>query len=297
LKKERKNIKKTDIINDLKNLGIKNRDIVLLHSSLKSIGYVIGGAKTVIEAILEVIGKEGTLVVPTYPRRGSMYDTCKMEGYIFDYKKSPTAMGAIPSEFLKIKEIHRSIHPTHSISAIGKYAKQIVEEHHLGDKMFGKNSPWGKIIELNGKILGVGITLGPTTQYHHVEDIMGKDFPIRVKVDKTFRLKCKIDNDKYIYVNVNPLDPEVSKTRIDKKESSFIRTYFWEIYKNLGILKIGKVGEAQSWCANAKKFCDILIKLAKLKITIYSTEEELKKNNLYPYKLIENNLRVDNYEF
>ncbi len=286
VKKKSKHIKYSDIVTDLNEMGIKQRDILLVHSSLKNIGYVVGGPNTVINAILKVIGLEGTLVMPSYPLKGimmgTMYKVCMMKNYIFDYKTTPTGTGAIPSAFLKIKGIFRSIHPTHSVSAIGKYAKEITEKHQFGNKTFGENSPWAKIIELNGKILGIGITLGPTTQYHYIEDIMGDEFPKKVKIDKIYNFECKIDENKYIDVKVQPLDPEVARTRIDIKENSFIRDYFWEIYEKLGILHIGKIGEACSWWVNAKEFCDILIKLAKLGITIYSTEEELKSKNLYP---------------
>ncbi len=290
LKENAKHVNLTEIINDLKSIGIKQGDIILLHSSLKSIGYVEKGPNTVINAILKVIGSKGTLAVPTYPLKGSMYKTCTMENYIFDYKRSPTSLGAIPSAFLKLKGIYRSIHPTHSISAIGKFAKDITEKHHIGNMTYGKNSPWAKILELNGKILGIGVSLHPNAQYHYVEDIMGDDFPIKVKVNKIYKLKCKIDNNKYIDVEVQPLDPEVAKTRIDQKENSFIRDYFWEIYEKLGILHIGNIGESRSWWVNAKEFYETLMKLAKLGITIYSTEEELKNNNLYPFHLIKNQL-------
>lgn len=287
---KRKNINEKDIESDLKSFGIKTGDILLLHSSLKSIGYVKGGAKTVIKSILAVIGPEGTLCMPTYPRRGSMYGNCKDNNYIFDVKKTSTEMGAIPREFLTFKNLYRSIHPTHSISAIGKYAKMITATHHIGDKTFGLNSPWAKIVELNGKFLGIGIDLGPTTQYHYVEDLIGEDFPIKVKLDKIFDMKCRIDQNNTITVKVRPLDPDVSKTRIDKEENFFIRDYFWEIYKNLGLLNIGYVGNAKSWWVNARDFCDLLIVLSNLGITIYSTENEIKQNKLFPFEVIKEKL-------
>ena len=113
----------------------------------------------------------------------------------------------------------------------------------------------------------------------HIFDI---DFPLKVKVDEIYNLKCKVSEGDYINVAVQPLDPVVARTRIDKKGSSFIRKYFWEIYQKLGKLNIGKIGEADSWWVNAKEFCDVLKELTKLGITIYSTEEELKKKRLYP---------------
>ena len=198
LKKRRKTIELFDIISDLKEIGIEQGDLLFMHSSLKSLGYVEGGPNTVISALLKSLGPEGTLLVPTYPLRGTMYRTCQKKNYIFDLKKSSTELGAIPSAFLKQKNIVHSIHPTHSISAIGKYAKEATEKHHIGNKTYGENSPWGTMVELNGKYMGIGISLGPTTQYQYIEDIMGKQFPIKVIVDEIYKLKCKMNENKDI---------------------------------------------------------------------------------------------------
>lgn len=285
IKKRLPHITKEDLVNDFKSIGIKQGDILFVHSSLSKIGFVEGGPHTVIDALLEVLTKEGTLAIPTYTMKGSMFNTCIDKKYLFNLNK-PTNLGAIPSELLKMKGIYRSIHPTHSVSAIGKYAEYITKDHHIGEKTFGKNSPWGKVIKLKGKFLGIGISLGPTTQYHYIEDIMENDFPIKVKIDKLYKIKCKISKHKFIYVNVRPLDPNVAKTRIDKKQNHFIRDYFWNIFKSLELLHCGKIGNAKSWWINAEIFSIALIKLAKLGITIYSTEAQLKVKNLYPYDTI-----------
>jgi len=289
-KRKAPRIEKRQLIKDLLNIGLKSGDIILVHSSLKSIGYVIGGANTVIDALLEVIGKEGTLVIPTYSMKVTMLNTCLSEDYLFDLNTSTTNLGAIPSTFLKYKNIFRSIHPTHSVSAIGKYAEEITRDHHKGNLTFGKNSPWSKMIHLGGKIIGIGISLGPTTQYHYVEDIMGDDFPLKPKIMQVYNLKCKNEKNEIIEVGVQPLDPKVYITRIDQKKSKFIRDYFWEIFKNQNVLFTGKIGEADSWIADLKNFCELVEKLACIGITIYSTEKELKNKNLYPYTLIKSKI-------
>ncbi len=294
IKKTSKPIGLNNLVKDLKTIGINEGDTLLVHSSLRSIGFVENGASTVVNALIAALGNEGTLVMPAYSMMGTMYKTCKDKNYVFDLNKTSTVLGAIPSEFLKQEGISRSIHPTHSISSIGKNAKKITGTHHIGNKTFGENSPWAKIIELNGKILGIGISLGPTTQYHHVEDILDVDFPIRVKTDNIFKIKCRIDKNNYIEVEVQPLDPEVAKKRIDKRENDFIRNYFWEIFQKINLLNIGYIGEARSWWINAREFHEYLIKLANLGITIYSTREELEHINLYPFELIESKLKKSN---
>ena len=73
LKKAAPRITKDIIVKDLEKLGLQKGDAAFLHSSLKSIGYVAGGARTVIDAITEVLGSSGTFIVPTYSMKKSMY--------------------------------------------------------------------------------------------------------------------------------------------------------------------------------------------------------------------------------
>ena len=284
-----------ELVQDFRNIGIEDGDIIWVHSSLKSIGYVEDGPKTVINALLKAIGS-GTLVIPTFSQ-GTMYNLCKDENFIFDLMESKTNLGAISSAFLKMKGITRSIHPTHSVSAVGKHAKGLTDSHHIGNLAFGVNSPFGKLVEFNGKILGIGITLKHApTQYHYIEDIPEKfKFPFRVKTHESYMKKCRLKNGSIIEIEVYPLDPDIQKTRIDKEGSVFIQNYLWEIYEKSGLFSLGKIGEAKSWLINAKEFSEMLIGLAKIGITIYSTERELKSMKLYPYELISDKLK--NIEF
>ncbi len=244
IKKKEINFNLEDLIKDFKEIGLKKGDIVLVHSSLKSLGYVKGGAFTVIKTLMEVLGPEGTLAMPTNPMRGGVLFNCQRGDFIFDHKKDGAYTGAIPNALLNLKGSYRSIHPTHSISAIGRYAKEITEKHHIGNRTYGENSPWAKIIELNGKVMGLGISLAWTTQYHHLEDIMGEDFPIKVKVDETYKLKCRVEKKHIIEVEVQPNDPNVYKTRIEK--NPFILEYFTEIYNKFKILHNGKIDNVPS---------------------------------------------------
>lgn len=268
-------ITKARILNDIKQLGVREGDNLLLHSSLKSIGYVEGGALTVIEAILQVISSSGTLVVPTYSMRGTMYDTCQTKNYIFDPRHDTTGLGIIPATFLKLPGIQRSIHPTHSVSAIGRYAKILTEAHHKGGSTFGSDSPWDRLMKLDGKILGLGISLGPFTFYHVLEDMLLDGFPLPVRMKKTYMLKCRDWNGNLVEVPVNPHDPQFSKIRIDHAERKDLRDYFWKEFNKAGLLTVGKVGMATAWVAQINKFYDHLIELMRQGITIYSSPDEL----------------------
>jgi aminoglycoside 3-N-acetyltransferase len=206
-----------------------------------------------------------------------MYGTCMQKGYVFDPRTSDTFLGFIPSAFLKYPGIERSIHPTHSVSAIGKYAKFITEAHHTASSTFGVDSPWDRIVKLNGKGLGIGVSLAPIPLYHMLEDFHPDDFPLPVKMKETFYLDCLDHDGNRIKVPVNPHDPNVAVTRIDKEENEFIREYFWNEFKNAGIIKVSKIGDATSWLTSTPDFYNHLEELMKRGITIYSTPEQVKK--------------------
>jgi aminoglycoside N3'-acetyltransferase len=81
-------------------------------------------------------------MVPTFSMKETIYKTCLDKNYIFDPRVTGTFLGAIPSTFLKFPGVYRSVHPTHSVSAVGKHAKYITESHHLAGSISGPDSPW-----------------------------------------------------------------------------------------------------------------------------------------------------------
>ena len=160
-----------DIQRALLQLGVINGDIVLVHSSLHSFGYVEGGPKTVIDAFEAVLGKEGTLVMPTLCQVdfGNSYKTWYMD--------KPSDVGYLTEFFRKQVYVYRSNHPTHSVAARGKLAYELTHEHtaygpHIcpfGDGTFADSSPWAKMYERNAKIVFIGISLRFNTMKHLVE--------------------------------------------------------------------------------------------------------------------------------
>lgn len=149
---------------DLINLGLKSDDTILMHSSLSSLGYVEGGAETVIDTLLSIL-KDGTLLIPSLS-----YETVHTENPIFSVKDTPSCVGAISEYFRKREGVIRSIHPTHSVCGIGKYAKEILSKHIDTDTPAGKLSPFGLLPEYNGKVLMLGCGLKPNTSMHAIEE-------------------------------------------------------------------------------------------------------------------------------
>ena len=269
------------LVADLRTLGLDSGDTVFLHSSLKSIGYVEGGAKTVLQALFEAISPGGTLIVPTYYMPGgTILATCREAAYVFDPSKHGTHMGALPAAFLKFPGVERSLHPTHSVSALGKHAKYVTGTHHLAPSIFGPGSPWERCLALNGKVLGLGVSMGPVTFYHLLEDTVLDQFPLPARSRETYRLSCRDRDGTLRAVPVTPLDPFYAQRRIDTEARHDLRDYFWREFDQAGLLTAGKVGEARAWFIRARDFYDHLLELMKQGITIYSTADELARRPL-----------------
>lgn len=149
---------------DLAALGVKPQDTLLMHSSMKAIGPVEGGAEAVLDALTGYL-KGGTLVLPTLS-----WKIIDDKPPVFDARKTPSIVGLLTEIFRKRPGIVRSLHPTHSVAAIGSKADFIVSEDHLNTTPCGERSAWHKLMELNGKILMAGCGLNRCTFIHGVEE-------------------------------------------------------------------------------------------------------------------------------
>jgi aminoglycoside N3'-acetyltransferase len=277
LRQSGRHVTRADLAQDLARLGIGQGDTVFLHSSLKSLGYVEGGASSVIKALQDAVGPEGTLLVPTYYLpAGTVKATCELEGYVFDPRSHGTNMGRLPETFLAEAASHRSVHPTHSVSAWGRHAAYLTEAHHLAPSIFGEGSPWQRFVGIEGaKVLGLGVSMGPVTFYHVVEDALGERFPERVWEAGSYSLPCLDREGKRCEVPVRPFAPGVAARRIDYAAREDLRDWFRAEFERAGLRVNGRVGEADAWLIPARGFFDHLHTLAEQGITIYSTPEQL----------------------
>ena len=155
---------------ELIDLGIKEGDILLVHASLSSIGWICGGPQALIEALLRAVGKEGTLVMPAHsgdwsnPEKWSNPPVPKDWAPIiqknmpaFNKELTPTrGLGRTAELFRTAKNTLRSDHPIVSFSANGMYAEKITSNHPL-DSQFGIDSPLGELYRLNAKVLLLGV--------------------------------------------------------------------------------------------------------------------------------------------
>ena len=156
---------------DLEALGLASGSIVMVHTSLSSLGYVVGGAEAVVEALRAAIGADGTLMMPThsgqYTDPASWRNPPVPPGWVatmrasmppWDPHRSPTRlMGATADYFRHLPDVQRSAHPTVSAAAVGPAAETLLATHTL-DQGLGEGPPQARLCELGGQVLLLGVS-------------------------------------------------------------------------------------------------------------------------------------------
>jgi len=139
----------------IRRMGIAPGEMLLVHSSLKGIGWMPGGPEELVHAFQEVLTPDGTLLMPafTYGRE------------TFRVGATPAATGLLSETFRTTGGVVRSWHPTHSISAWGKDAEALCADHHLREP-FGADSPLDRFVDAGGRILLLGVTHTASSTVH-----------------------------------------------------------------------------------------------------------------------------------
>jgi len=160
------------LVAGFRELGMAPGGLAMAHSSLSSFGHVEGGAKAVIEALLEAISPGGTLVLPTLCQADK-----ERREETWDIARSPSDVGRITEIFRTWPGAIRSDHFTHSVTALGPLAEEITAGHATaygrpspwGERAFGSGSAWEKLYEHNALYCFLGVSYRVHTMRHYVQ--------------------------------------------------------------------------------------------------------------------------------
>ncbi|WP_328313573.1 AAC(3) family N-acetyltransferase [Streptomyces sp. NBC_00442] len=170
------------LAHDLRGLGVRPGETLLVHSSLKSLGWVCGGAVAVVQSLLDTLGETGTLVVPAFSNDNSdpahwqrpavpeaWWEPIRAAIPAYDPATTPSrGVGAIPEAVRTWPGALRSDHPQTSFAAIGPGASRITAGH-ARDCQLGERSPLARLEETGARVLLLGAGFGSCTSFHLAE--------------------------------------------------------------------------------------------------------------------------------
>ena len=233
-----------------RSMGMEQGSTWMVHSSLGAIGYVEGGAETVVKALLNAVGPEGHLLMPSSPIAGLQLDFARGKREV-DLRTIPSAMGSISEVFRCQSGVLRSAHPTEPVLAIGPNAEWLTEGH-LGQKTpYNAYSPYRRMMELNGYILYLGVTLDNAgTHLHTLEDAL--DFPYPIYAPELFPFQLTDVQGGVHQVKTRVHNPEWSKKRRCDE--------LLPLFDGQGVLRRAQLGKAECLLLNAQAMFECMIK-------------------------------------
>lgn len=253
---------KKDLMGDLKNMGLKPTDTIMVHSSMKAIGPVEGRADTVIDAFMEYF-KEGLFLMPTHT-----WAQMSEEYSLFDPKEEPACVGILPNIFRRREGVVRSLHPTHSIAAYGPRAKTYIEGEDEITTPCQPGGCWSRLLEEEAKILMLGCTHTRNTFIHAVEELL--DVPERLtKEPVNFQIKMPDGNIKEVFVHrhYNRI-----KVHISEEYDKLLQAYY-----DCGAAKKVKFGDADCILCDARKIYEVTEKVLSHEINCLIDREEIPR--------------------
>lgn len=211
-------------------LGIKKDDNLFIHASMDMINTKISPLE-ILEIILEIIGKDGSVSVPTFIRYSSK-EWMKMDKK-FDIKRTPSGMGIFSERVRRYKSSKRSLHPTKSISTIGQIANDVLNEHHLDIYQFGEKSPFIKLMNHDIKIIGLGAPMSYLSMVHTVEDMFPSEYPKKINENKIYEKICIDENKEEVLVNTLVHDLKtIAKANPEKFVKKYMKKDDYKIYSH-----------------------------------------------------------------
>lgn len=250
------------LVNDL---GVKFGDTLFIHSSLDKLNLNFSPYE-ILNILLNIVGNEGTIIFPTYPL-GYSYDFLKQKK-VFNQKTTPSATGILSELARRHKDAFRSLHPTKSVTAIGKNAEEITSSHHISPYPYDVNSPYQKIYKFDARIIGLGIKTTYLSCVHTVDDTYKNDFAVEVYHKQLFNSIC---------VNSDGMEVIIKTWAHDMNKMVFNLPRFFGKYVDKSICSDSKIMGYDFFRADAFKLYQNMIELY-----------ENDKTTIYPRKLYRN---------
>jgi hypothetical protein len=231
----------------------------------------------VIQSFLDVITPEGTVIMPCYTSAEAVIKESRA-GRPADLRTQSSAVGKITETFRTWPGVLRSSHPFSSACAWGKQAEYFVSGHAEKPGVCHEESPVGRLVKVNGKVIGIGIPISQGLGVaHHLEDTWN-GFPVEVHLPEFSIVYIDATGNK-VDRCLWRFDPIVARTRIDHPEGAWICEKLTTHFLRIGLLRRFRYGDADSWIMDAAPLFNELKRLAAKGVTMYLTEDRLTDQN------------------
>lgn len=247
----------SSLLKQLETLGLDPQGTLLVHSSMKSIGGVEGGADTVLDVLSEYM-KEGLLVLPAHT-----WSYINALNPRFSVLESPSCVGILPELFRKRPGVIRSWHPTHSVAALGADAAMFTAGDQRWDTPCARGSVYGKLLDRKAEVMLLGVDLRRNTFIHGIEEWV--DIPGRMT-----------DGHELLYT----VTPEGEEIPVPSRRHCGLSwsQHFWKVESVLeegGALRRGRFGDAGVMICGTVEMTDILSRMLAENPDLFSDNEPL----------------------
>jgi aminoglycoside 3-N-acetyltransferase len=230
---------------DLRNIGIEPGATIIVHTSLSSLGWICGGAQTLIAALKDVIRPFGNIVMPAHsgnlsdpsgwenpPVPESWWETIRQTMPAFDPILTPSrGIGRVAELFRTLPDVVRSSHPQVSFAAWGENCVEITANHGLENGL-GDPSPLARIYHMNGHVLLLGASHEANTSFHLAES--------RARYAGKKQVRCGSP----VFVDGHRRWKQYDDIEYDSRDFEKLGRDF--LHDNKNDVKIGTVGYAKS---------------------------------------------------
>lgn len=237
---------KEQLKEQIRQMGVQPDDTVLIHTSMKAIGEVEGGADTVIDAFIECL-PDGLFLVPTHT-----WGVVNKNQPVYDVRSTVPNIGALPRVAAFRKDGIRSLHVTHSIWAHGKGAEAFIHGEEHAETPCPVGFAWSRLANVRAKILLLGVTHARDTFIHSIDELA--DIPDRIQ-PVPYEVTCIDWNGNVIR---HPMHPHYC-TKTDGISEYFIN--FDKALVSQGAQTFGKLGNAEVRIIDAQKCQDVIMRI------------------------------------
>ena len=256
-------VTRESIASDLRRLGVRAGDVLLVHSSLSRLGKVAGGADAAIDALLDAVAPGGTVLFPTL--NGSERDGPECPP-VLEVRETPCWTGLIPETARQRDVAVRSLHPTHSIAAIGSAAERYASGHELTSTPCDESSPYYRLIEEKGSILLLGADHESNTTLHCLEELAG--VPYHLQDGWTDGVVVDRDGRRLVVRNI---------LHLWRWHRHFARVD--EPLEAAGAQVVGKVGLAETRLVRADRLAEVILPILR-EDQLYLLESDSRREYL-----------------